>query len=106
MSADNDTDILNGPKIVGAQVQEIIKGKYEVIPKTRQHITVDAQVCNGCRLCFELCPTGSFAMVDGKAQWNGMQTCAESGACRYVCPVGAIDWSYPDGGTGVVNKYS
>jgi ferredoxin-like protein FixX len=49
---------------------------------------------------------GSY-MEDGKAVWKyGMQLCGESGACLYVCPVGAIDWSYPEAGTGIVMKYS
>jgi len=105
MSVENDTSVLYGPKIVGPQVREILAGKYEVIPKTVEHIHVDQDVCIGCRLCYEICPTGSFTFEGGAAAWDGMETCAESGACRYVCPVGAIDWSYPEGGTGVVNKY-
>jgi ferredoxin-like protein FixX len=28
------------------------------------------------------------------------------GICQYVCTVGAIDWSYPEAGTGVVLKWS
>jgi ferredoxin-like protein FixX len=46
-------------------------------------------------------------MGGGKALWKyGMETCGECGACRYVCPVNAIDWFYPEAGTGIVLKYS
>jgi ferredoxin-like protein FixX len=78
-----DPSILYGPQIVGEKVRELLKGKYEMIP------------------------TGSYEMVNGKAMWKyGMETCSECGACQYVCSVGAIDWSYPEAGTGIVLKWS
>jgi len=103
-----DTSILYGPQIVGEKVRELIKGKYEVIPKTKIHIKVNPIKCIGetCQLCYISCPTGSFIMKDGKARWDGMETCGECGTCRYVCPVDAIDWSYPEAGTGIVLKWS
>lgn len=105
----SDPSILYGPQIVGAKVRELLKGKYEVIPKTTEHIKVDREKCIGmnCQLCYIICPTGSYEMVDGKAAWAyGMELCGECGACRYVCPVNAIDWSYPEAGTGIVLKWS
>jgi ferredoxin like protein len=105
----NDPSILFGPQIVGAKVRELLKGKYEVIPKTKEHIKVDRDKCIGmsCQLCYIVCPTGSFEMEDGKAVWKyGMKTCSECGMCRYVCSVGAINWSYPESGTGIVMKWS
>lgn len=105
----HDPSILYGPQIVGAKVRELMKGKYEVIPKTKEHIKVDKDKCIGipCQLCYIVCPTGSFEMVDDKAVWkHGMELCGECGMCRYVCPVNAIDWSYPESGTGVILKYS
>jgi ferredoxin like protein len=105
----NDPNILYGPQIVGEKVRKLLKDKYEVIPKTKVHIKVDANKCIGmsCQLCYITCPTGSFEMEGGKAVWKfGMQLCGECGTCRYVCPVDAIDWSYPEAGTGIVLKYS
>jgi len=105
----SDPSILYGPQIVGAKVRELLKGKYEVIPKTKEHIKVDRDKCIGmaCQICYITCPTGSFEMEDGKAVWKyGMELCGECGTCRYVCPVDAIDWSYPEAGTGIVLKYS
>ncbi|MCR4419225.1 MAG: 4Fe-4S dicluster domain-containing protein [Clostridia bacterium] len=105
----NDAGILCGPQIVGAKVRELLQGKYEVIPKTKEHIKVDRNKCIGigCQICYIICPTGSYEMEEGKAVWkHGMALCGECGACRYVCPVDAIDWSYPEAGTGIVLKYS
>lgn len=110
--ADNnkyDSSILYGPQIVGEKVRELLKGKYEVIPKTKEHIKVNTDKCIGmnCQICYITCPTGSFEMENNKAVWKyGMALCGECGTCRYVCPVDAIDWSYPEAGTGIVLKYS
>jgi len=104
-----DTSMLYGPKIVGAKVRELLKDKYEVIPKTKEHIKVDSNKCIGmaCQVCYITCPTGSFEMENDKAVWKyGMKTCGECGTCLYVCPVNAIEWSYPEAGTGIVLKHS
>lgn len=104
-----DPSILYGPQIVGEKVRELLKGKYEIIPKTTAHIKVNPKKCIGmtCQLCYIICSTGSYEMVNGKAMWKyGMETCSECGACNYVCPVGAIEWSYPEAGTGILLKWS
>lgn len=102
-------EILQGSKLRGEDVRKLLKGKYEIIPKTKEHIFVDRDKCIGeaCSVCYSLCPSGSFEMVDGKAEWKyGMECCLECGICQYVCPADAIDWSYPEAGTGVILKWS
>jgi len=104
-----DVSALYGPKLVGAQVRELLKGKYTVIPKTKEHIKVDKDKCIGdaCQICYIICPTGSFEMENNKAVWKfGMELCQECGMCRYCCPQDAIDWSYPEAGTGVQLRWS
>jgi len=103
----NDGSILYGPQICGEKVRALVQDKYEVIPKTTEHIRVIPEKCNGCQLCYITCPSGSYDMQDGKAVWAwGMKYCTECGLCRVVCPVNAIEWAYPDAGTGIVLKYS
>lgn len=102
-------DILFGAKFCGETVRNYIDGKFEMIPKTKEHISVDKDKCigEGCSVCYSLCPSGSFEMVDGKAEWTyGMKYCLECGICQYVCTVNAIDWAYPEAGTGVIYKWS
>jgi len=104
-----DSSILYGPQIVGAKARELMKGKFEMIPKTKEHIKVDPNKCVGmsCQVCYCVCPSGSFEMVNGKAVWKyGMTCCCECGTCRYICAYGAIDWSYPEAGTGIVHKWT
>ncbi|MCL2807596.1 MAG: hypothetical protein FWD27_05485 [Coriobacteriia bacterium] len=103
-----DPGIVEG-RMSPAEVRDIIDGKFEMIPKTKEHIKVDQDRCIGdaCAICASCCPSGSFEMVDGKAYWKyGMTHCLECGICQYVCSVAAIDWSYPEAGTGVILKWS
>jgi len=71
----------------------------------RAHITVDADVCRGCstRACVTACPADLFAPTsDGGILFN-YEECFECGTCYMVCNhEGAISWTYPDGGQGVV----
>ena len=106
----NDS-ILYGNQLAGAAVRSLVTGKQVMSdkPKTKEHIKVDAQKCVGCRLCYDICPTGSFEMTsEGVADWSqyGMQFCGECGMCRYICPVDAIDWNYPEGGTGKIHQWA
>jgi NAD-dependent dihydropyrimidine dehydrogenase PreA subunit len=63
-----DSSILYGPQLVGAKVRELLRGKYEVIPKTKEHIRVDSDKCIGmtCQICYITCPTGSLEMENFK----------------------------------------
>jgi len=72
---------------------------------TRAHITVDGDSCRGCttKACVTACPADLFVPVsDGGIIFNYEQ-CFECGACYLACSTaGAITWTYPDGGSGVV----
>ena len=71
----------------------------------RAHITVDSDVCRSCttRACVTACPADLFAPTsDGGILFN-YEECFECGTCYMVCnEEGAITWTYPDGGHGVV----
>ncbi|MDQ3175942.1 MAG: ferredoxin [Actinomycetota bacterium] len=75
----------------------------------RAHIVVDAAVCLDCstRHCVVACPANLFVpTADGGIVFNYEQ-CFECGTCYLVCnEEGAISWSYPEGGYGVVFRHS
>jgi len=75
----------------------------------RPHIVVDSGRCEGCatQACVTACPANLFVpTADGRILFNYEQ-CFECGTCYLACNTeGAIHWSYPDGGFGVVMRRS
>ena len=71
----------------------------------RPHITVDGDACHGCttRECITACPANLFALTAAGGVLFNYEQCFECGTCYMVCnQEGAITWTYPDGGHGVV----
>jgi ferredoxin like protein len=75
----------------------------------KPHIVVDSNICRSCttRACVTACPANLFVpTADGGILFNYEQ-CFECGTCYLVCnSEGAITWNYPEGGRGVVLRYS
>ncbi|WP_207920182.1 ferredoxin family protein [Saccharopolyspora aridisoli] len=71
----------------------------------RAHISVDTDICRSCttKACVAACPAKLFVPTgDGGILFNYEQ-CFECGTCYQICNnAGAISWTYPDGGHGVV----
>ena len=71
----------------------------------KPHIVVDGKACADCstRECIVACPADLFVPTsDGGILFNYEQ-CFECGTCYLVCNrEGAISWSYPEGGFGVI----
>ena len=71
-------------------------------------ITLASELCRSCttRACVTVCPANLFAeTADGGILFNYEQ-CFECGTCYMVCNTqGAIRWSYPEGGYGVVFRH-
>ena len=69
------------------------------------HIVVNSATCADCstRECVVACPASLFVpTADGGIVFNHEQ-CFECGTCYLVCnKEGAISWTYPEGGHGVV----
>jgi len=74
----------------------------------RAHITVDAGRCRDCaaRACLTACPANLFTETANGGILFNYEQCFECGTCYQVCDrEGAIVWTYPDGGTGVVFRH-
>jgi ferredoxin like protein len=75
----------------------------------RAHITVDSDVCRSCttKACVHACPAKLFVPTADGGMLMNYEQCFECGTCYMVCNAeGAITWTYPDGGYGVVLKAS
>ena len=63
-------------------------------------IRVDEAVCTGCGDCLRVCLADCFEVTGRKARVKRLDECMECASCWYVCPVEAIVFSWPRGGTG------
>ena len=69
------------------------------------HIVVDGDACEGCttKACVSVCPASLFVELSSGGVLFNYEQCFECGTCYMVCnSEGALTWSYPDGGHGVV----
>jgi nitroreductase/NAD-dependent dihydropyrimidine dehydrogenase PreA subunit len=51
--------------------------------------TIDEELCTGCGLCVDICPSKTLSMQDGKAAVMGKGS-LNCGHCMAICPAGAI----------------
>ena len=87
---------------------KLYRTKYEPDPDT-PHIQVNPELCRECQHqpCTYICPGKVY-----KADQNNTvvimvshENCLECGTCLQICPLDAIDWTYPDGGMGVKYRF-
>ena len=85
---------------------ETLMGHTEFrVDPDRAHITVDSDICRDCsvRGCLIACPAQLFVLTSEGGILFNYEQCFECGTCYMVCnEEGAITWTYPEGGHGVV----
>jgi nitroreductase/Pyruvate/2-oxoacid:ferredoxin oxidoreductase delta subunit len=59
--------------------------------------TIDEDLCIGCGLCVQICPSKAFSMKDDKAAVTGEYS-LNCGHCMAICPSGAIKTGAIDAG--------
>ena len=57
-------------------------------------ITINEEFCNGCRICFQVCPKSVFTIENGKAKVLDRKECIDCSACYNRCLPEAIDHSF------------
>jgi ferredoxin-like protein FixX len=72
----------------------------EWVEGTGDFIKIVVEKCIGCSNCVNVCLAGCFEIVNKKSRVINLDKCMECAACWYVCKEGAIDFSWPKGGTG------
>lgn len=76
--------------------------------ETGDFIKLDESKCNGCGECTMVCSANLWVVHEGeKARLSNKykELCLECAACYAVCDKDAIDFRYPDGGTGIIIKH-
>ena len=72
----------------------------EWVEDTGEFIKIDEEKCIGCANCVNVCLAGCFEIKNKKAKIISLEKCMECASCWYVCKEGAIDFTWPMGGTG------
>ncbi len=77
--------------------------------ETGDFITYDADKCNGCGECALVCAASLWSLPGNGAQARlsskYRENCLECAACYAVCEPDAIDFRYPNGGSGIVIQH-
>mgnify|MGYP003882171501 CR=1 FL=1 len=66
----------------------IVDSKERVLPQ------INLDLCDGCGICVENCPSQAVAMIDGRPVIVRPEDCAYCGDCENLCPQGAIGLPY------------
>ena len=53
-------------------------------------LKLDADKCDGCGMCLQVCPHAVFQIEKHKAVIGNRDACMECGACATNCPEGAL----------------
>lgn len=90
-------------KTKDADLRKLVKR----IAGTGDFIHYSESRCKGCGRCVKICPMNLWGARKGKAIISSdyPKKCIECGSCWIVCPTDAIDFRYPNGGTGVTWEY-
>jgi len=74
---------------VAARVSSFL-GKGYVITTPEKPFVIE-ELCDGCEICVEVCPSNAITVSNGKARVNPF-ACTECGVCISSCPKDAIDY--------------
>lgn len=77
----------------------------EYIVPPDEFIAINQEKCTGCGRCIEVCANRTFKLVNDKALVIKSEGCYECFACSLVCPLEAIQFKIPKGGTGIIYHY-
>jgi len=80
----------------------------DIRPATRDFIIVDPQKCTGCGACVAICPMDLWKLREGQARLaeGYRDRCMECGSCFIACEYGALDFTYPPAGEGIVYRFA
>ena len=82
-----------------ARTHEELPG-VEWVEGAGDFIRLSEDKCDGCANCVRVCLGDCYEITAKRAHIRSLDKCMECAACWYVCDKGAIEFSWPPGGTG------
>ncbi|WP_135364283.1 ferredoxin family protein [Halosimplex halophilum] len=81
--------------------------KYEDPGESHLDVTIPGICAEKCRTddCAAVCPAGVWRVGEDGVPEIAYENCLECGSCRWACPHGNVEWTYPDTGAGVTYKH-
>ncbi|MDO9559505.1 MAG: 4Fe-4S dicluster domain-containing protein [Syntrophales bacterium] len=76
-------------------------------PGGEPHIKIKPGMEKDPRLqqAINICPAGLYSTADKGGVVLNIDGCLECGTCRIACGTDVLEWSYPEGGTGVQFRF-
>jgi ferredoxin-like protein FixX len=68
-------------------------------------ISIDKSKCTGCADCVRVCLANVFKMADKKAEVRSLDRCMECASCLFICEPKAINFCWPNHGTGYRSEW-
>jgi len=82
-------DTVSDALAAAAKASSFLRSDY--ITASPEKAFVIAELCNGCGICIETCPSNAITMREGKAKIDPFM-CTGCGACIPICPKETIDF--------------
>jgi len=76
---------------LGAAAKASLFLKSEYVTTSPEKALVAAELCDGCGVCIQTCPSNAIVIQEGKAKIDPFM-CTGCGACIHICPREAIDF--------------
>ena len=80
--------------------------RYDDAGESHLGVKIPGICAEGChsRDCIDVCPANVWREGEDGVPHIAYENCLECGSCRWACPKGNVDWSYPTHGNGVSYK--
>ncbi len=70
-------------------------------PRKSAAARVISELCTGCRICVQTCPSNSITIVESELNYNGIaevdESCTGCHICAIDCPWDGVEMVNPDG---------
>jgi len=99
-----DTD---GPSVENETLEDrLYTVRYDDAGDSHLDVKVPGICAEQCHSydCVKVCPANVWRESEDGVPHIAYENCLECGSCRWACPEGNVEWTYPTRGAGVTYK--